>query len=692
MKFNGYMRLRIGEAVDLKPTTFSTRHTFHKKIVLDPYIVVKVDNVKVAQTATKSKTNKPTFSDEFCPYISNGKELELAVFHNTPIGYDDFVANYRIQLDELITSSNTRQTFEGWVNLEPEGSVYITISLTGSFTDDEAVNGLRPHKMFTRERQKALKKRKVHQVCGHKFMATFLPQPTFCCHCKNFIWGVFGKQGYQCQVCACVVHKRCHDLVVTECTRMKKDSNEGQRQGFGINLPHQFREHNYKVPTYCNHCGSLLYGLIKQGLQCKSCKMNIHKRCEENVALNCGVNSAELASKLSEIGMLNTLSKRNSLHMTGIRGQNSIKSVQTTFEEPVEETVKIVLEDFSFLQVLGKGSFGKVMLARLKRDHRVFAVKMLKKDVILQEDDVEATMIEKRVLTLAHQHPFLTQLYYCFQTAERLFFVMEFVNGGDLMFHIQKCRRFDEPRARFYAAEIISALMFLHSKGIIYRDLKLDNILLDRDGHCKLADFGMCKEDIRDGKLTSTFCGTPDYIAPEIILEELYGVSVDWWALGVLLYEMLSGHAPFEAETEDELFECILKDEVIYSSWLSNEAEDILRGLLTRDPACRLGCMDRDGGEEAITAHPFFTGLDWEKLNRREITPPFTPRIDSIEDVNNFDPDFTQEEPCLTPIEDSLFPFHQDDFKDFTYTAPELRLIKYLTSGQFYTANSLLFN
>ncbi|KAK7133236.1 hypothetical protein R3I94_015189 [Phoxinus phoxinus] len=674
MKFNGYLRLRIGEAVDLKPTTFSTRHTFHKKTHLDPYIVVKVDNLKVGQTATKSKTNKPSFDDEFCPYISNGKELELAVFNNTPIGYDDFVANYRIQLDELIVPSNTRQTFEGWVNLEPEGSVYITISLTGSFTDEEAVNGSRPHKKLTREGQKALKKRKVHQVYGHKFMATFLPQPTFCCHCKNFIWGVIGKQGYQCQVCACVVHKRCHNLIVSECPRMKKDLNEGQSQGFSVNLPHQFREHNYKVLTYCNHCGSLLYGLMKQGLQCKSCKMNIHKRCEQNVAPNCGVNSSELASKLSEIGLLNTLSKRkteSSLHVTGKKGQNSMKGMPTEFEE--DDTVKVGLEDFSFLQVLGKGSFGKVMLARLKSDHRVFAVKMLKKDVILQDDDVEATMIEKRVLTLAHQHPFLTQLYYCFQTADRLFFVMEFVNGGDLMFHIQKCRRFDEPRAQFYAAEVILALMFLHSKGIIYRDLKLDNILLDRHGHCKLADFGMCKEEIFHGKLTSTFCGTPDYIAPEIILEELYGVSVDWWALGVLLYEMLSGHAPFEAETEDELFECILKEEIIYSSWLSNEAEDILRGLLTRDPACRLGCMDRDGGEEAITAHTFFTGLDWEKLNKREITPPFTPRIESIEDVANFDPDFTQEEPCLTPIEDSLFPFHQDHFKDFTYTAPELR-------------------
>ncbi|XP_051511726.1 protein kinase C eta type-like isoform X2 [Myxocyprinus asiaticus] len=674
MKFNGYLRLIIREAVDLKPTTFSTRHTFQRKAHLDPYIIVKVDDVKVGQTATQSKTSKPTFNNEFCPYISNGKEMELAVFHSTPIGYDDFVANCRIHLEELIKTSNTRQTFEGWVNLEPEGSVYISISLTGSFTDDEAVeNRLRNHKRFTRKHQKALKRRKVHQVNGHKFMATFLPQPTFCCHCKNFIWGVFGKQGYQCQVCTCVVHKKCHDLVVSECPRMKKTSNEGTSQGFSINIPHQFQEHNYRVPTYCNHCGSLLYGLMKQGLHCKSCKMNIHKRCEQNVAPNCGVNSAELASKLAEIDLQADRLSKQKMHITEPKHRDPSKKIPTMLDEAEEETVKVGLKDFNFLHVLGKGSFGKVMLARLKSDHMVFAVKILKKDVILQDEDVESTMIEKRVLTLAHQNPFLTQLYYCFQTAERLYFVMEFVNGGDLMFHIQKVRRFEEPRAQFYAAEITSALMFLHSKGIIYRDLKLDNVLLDRDGHCKLADFGMCKEEIFDGKLTNTFCGTPDYIAPEIILEEPYGVSVDWWALGVLLYEMLSGHAPFEAETEDELFECILGYEVVYSSWLSNEAEDILKGFLTRDPACRLGCIERDSGEVAIIGHMFFSGLDWDKLNKREIRPPFTPRIESIEDVSNFDPDFTQEEPTLTPIEDGLFPFKQDDFKDFTYTAPELR-------------------
>uniref|UniRef100_A0A4W4HPA2 Protein kinase C n=1 Tax=Electrophorus electricus TaxID=8005 RepID=A0A4W4HPA2_ELEEL len=665
MKFSGYVRLRIREAADLKPTTFSTRHTFLKKThQLDPYIVVKIDNFKVGQTTTKAKTNRPTFNDEFCPYVSEAKVLELAVFHDTPIGYDDFVANCTIQLEDLLSSSNTRQTFDGWVNLEPEGRVYIFISLTGSFTDDEAtINCHKPHKKLTRKRQRALR-RKVHQVNGHKFMATYLRQPTFCCHCKNFIWGVFGKQGYQCQVCACVVHKKCHHLVVSECRQMKKAACEGTGQGFGINLPHRFSVRNYKVPTYCNHCGSLLYGLVKQGVQCKGCKMNVHIRCQANVPPNCGVNSAELAGKLAEMGLeAGRLIKKNSqVLQQRSQGEGSL----------LEPKVWMGLQDFTFLQLLGKGSFGKVMLARMKGGE-VFAMKILKKDVILQDDDVESTMTEKRVLSLAHCHPYLTHLYCCFQTTDRLFFVMEFVNGGDLMFHIQKSRRFEEARARFYAAEITSALMFLHSRGIIYRDLKLDNVLLDKDGHCKLADFGMCKEGVLDGAQTNTFCGTPDYIAPEIILEEPYGASVDWWAMGVLLYEMLSGHAPFEAETEDELFECILRDEVIYSSWLSDEAEDVLRGFLAKIPSSRLGCVERDGGEKAITAHPFFKGLDWDKLRKRELEPPFKPRIKSSEDVNNFDPDFTQEEPTLTPIEDALIPLNQDDFSDFSYTAPELR-------------------
>ncbi|CAL8272902.1 unnamed protein product [Merluccius merluccius] len=676
MKFKGTLKVRIGEAVNLKPTTYSLRHSvmFNKAPPsLDPYIVVKVDDYKVGQTHTKQKTSTPTYNEDFNVDVNDGRLVELTVFHETPIGYDDFVANCSIQFEDLMENSNTENNFEKWVDLEPEGKVFVVISLMGSFTDEGAVKG-KIYKQFTRKRQGAVRRR-IHQVNGHKFMSTFLRQPTFCFHCKEFIWGVFGKQGYQCQVCWCVVHKRCHLHVVTTCPGMKKVTKEqSTNQGFSINVPHKFGIHSYKAPTFCDHCGSLLWGIVKQGLHCKICKMNVHIRCKGNVAPSCGVNSVQLANKLAEMGLqAGGLSVRNPGIKEPDRNQPREPSVPRPEQTQKPELRRLGISDFTFLQVLGKGSFGKVMLGRLNGGERVFAIKVLKKDIILQDDDVECTMTEKRVLSLARCHPYLTQLYCCFQTMDRLFFVMEFVNGGDLMFHIQKSRKFEEVRARFYAAEITSALMFLHSQGIIYRDLKLDNVLLDKDGHCKLADFGMCKEGVFEDGATGTFCGTPDYIAPEILQEMLYGPSVDWWALGVLLYEMLSGHAPFEAENEDDLFESILNEEIIYAAWLSTEAVNILKALLTKMAAHRLGCVLSEGGENAVIHHAFFESIDWEKLNLRELEPPFKPKIKTAEDVNNFDPDFTQEEPTLTPIDDPLIPSNNhNEFENFSFTSPEI--------------------
>uniref|UniRef100_A0A7N6FAB2 Protein kinase C n=1 Tax=Anabas testudineus TaxID=64144 RepID=A0A7N6FAB2_ANATE len=652
VSFNGYLKLRIGEALNLKPTTFSLRHSviFNKAHPsLDPYIVVKVDDYKIGQTHTKQKTNMPTYNEEFCLNVNDGKQIELAVFHETPIGYDDFVANCTIQFEDLIKTSNTGETFEGWMDLEPEGKVYVHVTLTGSFTD-EAIVKEKTFKQFTRKRQGAVRRR-IHQVNGHKFMSTFLRQPTFCFHCKEFIW-------YESRItAACMLSVNCVDcqLGVTLCLSLF----------LGVFL--ESRVTSAKV----NRTYFLLHLFCLCGFS-SVCKMNVHIRCKGNVAPNCGVNSVELANKLAEMGLqAGGLSKRNSVVKSA--GQMVVPSERRESVANEQQTPRLGLSDFTFLQVLGKGSFGKVMLARLNGKERVFAVKVLKKDIILQDDDVECTMTEKRVLSLARCHPYLTQLYCCFQTPDRLFFVMEFVNGGDLMFHIQKSRKFEEPRARFYTAEITSALMFLHSKGIIYRDLKLDNVLLDKDGHCKLADFGMCKEGIFEGVATGTFCGTPDYIAPEILQEMLYGPSVDWWALGVLLYEMLSGHAPFEAENEDDLFESILNEEIFYASWLSAEAVNILKAFLTKNPARRLGCVASEGGEDAVTSHAFFAAIDWEKLNRREIDPPFKPRIKTPEDVNNFDPDFTQEEPTLTPIDDPLIPpINQEEFRNFSFTSPEL--------------------
>uniref|UniRef100_A0A8C8FIG3 Protein kinase C n=1 Tax=Oncorhynchus tshawytscha TaxID=74940 RepID=A0A8C8FIG3_ONCTS len=744
--FNGLLKIKICEALDLKPTAWSLRHAVGPKtqtFLLDTYIALNVDDSRVGQTSTKQKTNSPAWNDEFVTEVHDGRKIELSVFHDAPIGYDDFVANCIIQFEDIL--QNGSKHYEEWIDLEPEGRVYVIMDLSGSSSEapgssENAEERVFRERMRPRKRQGAVRRR-VHQVNGHKFMATYLRQPTYCSHCRDFIWGVIGKQGYQCQVCTCVVHKRCHELIITKCAGMKKDKEdttpeEVGSQRFSVNMPHKFGIHNFKVLTFCDHCGSLLWGLLRQGLQCKVCKVNVHRRCESNVAPNCGVDARGIAKVLSDLGVTpdkisSSAQRRKKVRETAMKPQQPLpctpqteedrsKSAPTSpcdqdlkelenirkalsFEQRGQEhksassssssrvgvgsevgearengelkiiqTKRMTLQDFLFIKVLGKGSFGKVMLAELKGTDEVYAVKVLKKDVILQDDDVDCTLTEKRILALARKHPYLTQLFCCFQTKDRLFFVMEYVNGGDLMFQIQRSRKFDEARSRFYAAEVTSALMFLHQHGVIYRDLKLDNILLDANGHCKLADFGMCKEGILNGVTTTTFCGTPDYIAPEILQELEYGPSVDWWALGVLMYEMMAGQPPFEADNEDDLFESILHDDVLYPVWLSKEAVSILKAFMTKSPNKRLGCVITQGLEEAIKVHPFFKEIDWVLLEQKRVKPPFKPRIKTKRDVNNFDQDFTREEPVLTPVEDAIIKqINQDEFKGFSYFGGE---------------------
>uniref|UniRef100_A0A8C1XMG6 Protein kinase C n=1 Tax=Cyprinus carpio TaxID=7962 RepID=A0A8C1XMG6_CYPCA len=644
--FNGELKIKVCEALDLKPTAWSLRHAVGPKtqtFLLDTYIALNVDDSRVGQTSTKQKTNSPTWNDEFVTEVYDGKKIELSVFHDAPIGYDDFVANCTIQFEDLL--QNGRGHFEDWIDLEPEGKVYVIIDLTGSSSEAASTNENEERvfreRMRPRKRQGAVRRR-VHQVNGHKFMATYLRQPTYCSHCRDFIWGVLGKQGYQCQV----FPRQTDQLNCGYCGMNDVLFLQVGSQRFSVNIPHMFSIHNYKVPTFCDHCGSLLWGLMRQGLQCKACKMNVHRRCESNVAPSCGVDARKIALSFGQEHKSSSSSASSGVQSTATEGRENgdVKTVQTK---------RMSLTDFSFIKVLGKGSFGKVMLAELKGTDEVYAVKVLKKDVILQDDDVDCTLTEKRILALARKHPYLTQLFCCFQTKDRLFFVMEYVNGGDLMFQIQRSRKFDEARSRFYAAEVTSALMFLHQHGVIYRDLKLDNILLDAEGHCKLADFGMCKEGILNGVTTTTFCGTPDYIAPEILQELEYGPSVDWWALGVLMYEMMAGQPPFEADNEDDLFESILHDDVLYPVWLSKEAVSILKAFMTKSPSKRLGCVLTQGLEEAIK-------------------PPFKPRIKTKRDVNNFDQDFTREDPVLTPVDEVIIKqINQDEFKGFSYFGEE---------------------
>ncbi|KAJ6645998.1 Protein kinase C, brain isozyme [Pseudolycoriella hygida] len=612
------------------------------------------------------------------------------------------------------------------------------------------------------------------------------------------------EEGIWKTVCSFVVHKRCHEYVTFKCPGADKGADSDATR-----TKHEFKECSYSSPTFCDHCGSLLYGLYHQGLKCSACDMNVHKRCEESVPSLCGCDHTERRGRMqlgiSCVGTKLTIEVkqgRNLIPMdpnglsdpyvklklipdNGDNVKKKTKTIKASLNPEWNETImfdlkpedrdrRILIEvwdwdrtsrndfmgslsfgiseiiknpaegwfklltaeegefynvpvpeegtdlvqlksqmrvrlkseirecesvfninsffqktsitkkmpssadkdlphnmskkdlirstDFNFLMVLGKGSFGKVMLAERKGTDDLFAIKILKKDIIIQDDDVECTMVEKRVLALSQKPPFLVQLHSCFQTM--------FVNGGDLMFQIQQCGKFKEPVAVFYASEIAIGLFYLHSRGIIYRDLKLDNVLLDADGHIKIADFGMCKEGINNDKTTKTFCGTPDYIAPEIILYQPYGKSVDWWAYGVLLYEMLVGQPPFDGEDEEELFAAITDHNVSYPKSLSKEAKDVCKGLLTKNPQKRLGCGPR--GEEDVRSHLFFRRIDWEKIESREVQPPFKPKIKHRKDVSNFDRQFTSEKTDLTPT-DKLFMMNLDqtEFNGFSYLNPE---------------------
>ncbi|KAG5308372.1 AKT1 kinase, partial [Acromyrmex insinuator] len=321
-------------------------------------------------------------------------------------------------------------------------------------------------------------------------------------------------------------------------------------------------------------------------------------------------------------------------------------SVQGTSSSKSTGKKKVTLENFEFLKVLGKGTFGKVILCREKATGHLYAIKILRKEVIIRKDEVAHTLTENRVLRTTN-HPFLISLKYSFQTADRLCFVMEYVNGGELFFHLSRSRVFGEDRTRFYGAEIISALGYLHSQGIIYRDLKLENLLLDKDGHIKIADFGLCKEDITYGRTTKTFCGTPEYLAPEVLEDNDYGRAVDWWGVGVVMYEMMCGRLPFYNKDHEKLFTLILLEEVRFPRTISNEAREMLGGLLIKDPSKRLGGGPNDAKD--IMNHAFFSCINWTDLVQKKIPPPFKPQVTSDIDTRYFDSEFTGESVELTP-------------------------------------------
>merc|ERR1712137_790608 len=321
---------------------------------------------------------------------------------------------------------------------------------------------------------------------------------------------------------------------------------------------------------------------------------------------------------------------------------------------------KVSKDDFELLKVIGKGSFGKVMQVKKKDDGQIYAMKVLRKEAIVARKQVDHTRAEKAILQKI-EHPFIVKLNYAFQTEDKLYMVLDFVNGGELFFHLKKEGKFSEERVRLYSAEIALALHHLHSRDIVYRDLKPENILIDSDGHICITDFGLSKE-ISSDEVTHTFCGTPEYLAPEVLKGQGHGCPVDWWSLGTLIYEMLTGLPPFYSQNINIMYQKILNGELRFPDSMSPDACSLLEGFLTRDPAKRYGT-----DFNVIKGHPFYAGLDWDKLERKEIEPPFKPEVYGKEDTDQIDPMFTSEAAVDSLVETSALTGEEAQFDGFTY-------------------------
>ncbi|KAI1236000.1 hypothetical protein IHE44_0002094 [Lamprotornis superbus] len=432
---------------------------------------------------------------------------------------------------------------------------------------------------------------------------------------------------------------------------------------------HTFQAKRFNRRAHCAICTDRIWGLGRQGYKCINCKLLVHKKCHKLVNTECGRHALQPEPIMPM--------DPSSVHSDNVETVHLYPQAMS-IRESGKASSSLGLQDFDLLRVIGRGSYAKVLLVRLKKTERIYAMKVVKKELV-NDDEVGKILIGFRQRNTSLNRPQIIPFWSDCILASRQ--KAEYVNGGDLMFHMQRQRKLPEEHARFYSAEISLALNYLHERGIIYRDLKLDNVLLDSEGHIKLTDYGMCKEGLRPGDTTSTFCGTPNYIAPEILRGEDYGFSVDWWALGVLMFEMMAGRSPFDIvgssdnpdqNTEDYLFQVILEKQIRIPRSLSVKAAGVLKSFLNKDPKERLGCHPQTGFAD-IQGHPFFRNVDWDLMEQKQVVPPFKPNISGEFGLDNFDSQFTNEPVQLTPDDDDIVKkIDQSEFEGFEYINPLL--------------------
>ncbi|KAJ3304883.1 Serine/threonine kinase [Kappamyces sp. JEL0829] len=710
----GRLKLKLVEAVNI-----TGRKSLKDEIICQ----VSIDGVVKFQ----SKPSKGKWDEQTDIQVDRGLELEIKVTekNGTILALIWFrLADLVEDLDGKLGSerASNLEVPDTWLDLEPSGQILLKVNFTQASRAMTARD-----KVFRRDAVQ-----KVYPRNGHRYFARQFYQVMQCTICSEFL-GRQGYQCSSCNNtihprCYNRVVTKC---ITLDSMADASDKNTGQLLKYKI--PHRWDAAVNIGASWCSHCGYILPPgkKVHRCSECnksshRECspmvpcfcgldpimadtlmaafeahEQKLHQKELEDAAQ--GHREApvfEQADMSQQKAALEPSTPASAVPPAKLptvvsppqpappnarvslppppKGRDSTVSVAPSITTPSRVAVTsdkkmssailrdVTLDDFHFIAVLGRGAFGKVMLATEKSTNQLFAIKALKKEFIIQNDDVKSVKLEKFIFQAAsqHHHPFLVNLHSAFDTAARIYFVMEYVAGGDLMCHIQEKKRFHQGRARFYACEVLTAIQYFHANGIIYRDLKLDNILLCSDGHIKVADYGICKASMPFGATTATFCGTPDYMAPEILMNRRYGVGVDWWSFGVLIYVMLY---PFHGEDENDILEAILADAIEYPSNLPRVTLNLLQSLMHKNPARRLGAS-RDDAEE-VKRHPYFTGVDWEALLRRETTPPFVPVIANAKDVSNFDKEFTSEPPVLTPINSVLSEVEQKEFSDFGYIA-----------------------
>ncbi|OHS99697.1 AGC family protein kinase [Tritrichomonas foetus] len=321
---------------------------------------------------------------------------------------------------------------------------------------------------------------------------------------------------------------------------------------------------------------------------------------------------------------------------------------------------KVTIDDFVLIRVIGRGASGKVFLARQKKSSALYAIKVIRKDKLKKHARESRVVAERNILMLAN-HQFITRLFCAFQTPTKFYFVLEYIAGGDLRHHLEKDINLSPFQIKLYLAEIIIALRTVHKLGIIYRDLKPENILLDLKGHIKLADFGLARQIDSSDEEKFSFCGTYEYLAPEMLREEPQTFTLDWWALGILAYRLIVGHLPFRSANRQRLFDMILNTEPRIPPTLGKDETSFIQSLLNKDPTKRLGSIGTD-----ITRHPYFKGIIWSQVAKMGYDPEFLPYISRDDSVSNFDMIFTEESPIDSFVDENAINLGSVNVRNFS--------------------------